>query len=148
VRMVACAAPALLAARGMPDHPDQLKDWPALCYVGSERTDIWRFRAPDGSAGSVAMQVRVLANNGAMLRDAAIAGEGVILQPSFLVHKAVARGHLVPILRDFGWPEGAIYTVYPQTRHLSARARAFIDFVRVRIGPRPYWEEFLDGAGA
>ncbi len=147
VHVVACAAPALLAERGMPSHPDQLKDWPALCYTGSERTDIWRYRAPDGSTGSVAMQVRMLANNGGVLRDAAIAGEGVILQPSFLIHKAVARGHLVPILCDFRWLEIAIYTVYPQTRHLSARARAFIDFVRDRIGPRPYWEAFLNGAG-
>ncbi len=148
VRIVVCAAPALLAERGMPDHPDQLKDWPALCYTGSERPDIWRYRAPDGSTVSVAMQVRMLANNGAVLRDAAIAGEGVILQPSFHLHEAVTRGHLVPILGDFGWPEIAIYTVWPQTRHLSARARAFIDFVRTRIGPRPYWEAFLDGAGA
>ena len=148
VRIVACAAPALLAERGMPDHPDQLKDWPALCYTGSERADIWRYRAPDGSAGLVAMQVRMFANNGGVLRDAAIAGEGVILQPSFHVHKAVARGHLVPILYDFGWPEIAIYTVYPQTRHLSARARAFIDFVRNRVGPKPYWEAFLDPPGA
>jgi DNA-binding transcriptional LysR family regulator len=148
VRIVACAAPALLAERGMPSHPDQLKDWPALCYTGSERTDIWRYRAPDGSTGSVAMQVRMLANNGGVLCDAAIAGEGVILQPSFHVHEAVARGHLVPILCDFGWPEIAIYTVYPQTRHLSARARALIDFVRDRVGPKPYWETFLDLPGA
>lgn len=148
VRMVACAAPSLLAERGMPSHPDHLKNWPALCYVGSERTDIWRYRAPDGSAGSVAMQVRMLANNGGVLCDAAIAGEGVILQPSFHVDKAVARGDLVPILGNFRWPEIAIYTVYPQTRHLSSRARAFIDFVRNRIGPKPYWEAFLDGLGA
>ena len=153
VRVVVCAAPALLAERGIPTHPDQLKDWPALCYVGSERADIWRYRAPglpagDGSAGSVAMQVRMLANNGGVLRDAAIAGEGVVVQPSFLVHQAVARGQLVPILCDFIWPEIAIYTVYPQTRHLSSRARAFIDFVSDRIGPKPYWEAFLDPPGA
>jgi len=148
VRVVVCAAPSLLAEHGTPDHPDQLKDWPALCYTGSERPDIWRYRAPDGSDGSVTMQVRMLANNGGVLRDAAIAGEGVILQPSFHLHKAVPEGDLVPILCDYHWPEIAIYTVYPQTRHLSARARAFIDFVRARIGPRPYWEEFLDGAGA
>jgi DNA-binding transcriptional LysR family regulator len=153
VRVVVCAAPALLAERGIPTHPDQLKDWPALCYVGSERADIWRYRAPgrpagDGSAGSVAMQVRMLANNGGVLRDAAIAGEGVVVQPSFLVHQAVARGQLVPILCDFLWPEIAIYTVYPQTRHLSSRARAFIDFVSDRIGPKPYWEAFLDPPGA
>ncbi len=148
VRVVACAAPALLAERGVPSHPGQLKGWPALCYTGSERTDIWRYRAPDGSDGSVAMQVRMLSNSGTVLCDLAIAGEGVILQPSFHVHKAVAQGKLVPILGEFGWMEIAIYIVYPQTRHLSARARAFIDFVRSRIGPRPYWEDFLDPPGA
>jgi DNA-binding transcriptional LysR family regulator len=148
VRMVACAAPALLAERGVPDHPDQLKDWPALCYTGSERPDIWRYRNPDGTEGTVAMQVRMLSNHGGMLRDVAIAGQGVILQPSFHVDQAVAQGQLVPILRGFGWPEIAIYTVYPQTRHLSARARAFIDFVRKRIGSKPYWEAFLDTPGA
>jgi DNA-binding transcriptional LysR family regulator len=148
VRMVACAAPSMLAERGVPHHPHQLKDWPALCYVGSERTDIWRYRAPDGSAGSVAMPVRMLANNGGVLCDAAVAGEGVILQPSFHVHDAVAQGDLVPILCDFGWPEIAIYTVYPRTQHLSSRARAFIDLVCDRIGPKPYWEAFLDPLGA
>jgi len=51
VRVVACAAPALIAARGMPRHPDELKDWPALCYSGTERGDIWRYRAPDGTDG-------------------------------------------------------------------------------------------------
>jgi DNA-binding transcriptional LysR family regulator len=147
VRMVACAAPSLLAKYGMPSHPDQLRDWPALCYTGSERPDIWRYRAPDGSEGSAAMQVRMLSNNGSLLCDVAIAGQGVVLQPSFHVDKAVAQGQLVPILRDFGWPEIAIYTVYPQTRHLSARARALIDFVRSRIGSKPYWEAFLDAPG-
>jgi DNA-binding transcriptional LysR family regulator len=148
VRAVACAAPSLLAKHGVPKHPDDLKDWPALCYTGAERPDIWRYRGPDGADASVAMQVRLLGSNGGMLRDVAIAGEGVVMQPSFIVHEAVARGQLVPILCDFGWPEIAIYTVYPQTRHLSARARALMDFVRSRIGQHPYWEEFLDTPGA
>jgi DNA-binding transcriptional LysR family regulator len=148
VRIVACAAPSLLVERGMPTHPDQLKDWPTLCYTGSERPNIWRYRDADGTEGSVAMQVRMLSNNGRMLCDVAIAGQGVVLQPSFHVDKAVAQGQLAPILRDFHWPDVAIYTVYPQTRHLSARARAFIDFTRKRIGSKPYWEAFLDVAGA
>jgi DNA-binding transcriptional LysR family regulator len=147
VRVVVCAAPALLAERGTPSHPDDLRGWPALCYTGSERTDIWRYRAPDGSEGSVTMQVRALSNHGGVLRDMAIAGQGVIMQPSFHLHEAVPAGKLVPILRDYTWAEVAIYTVYPQTRHLSARARAFIDFVRDRIGPKPYWETFLDAPG-
>lgn len=144
---VVCAAPALVARLGAPAQPDDLRGWPALCYTGSERADIWRWRGPDGSAGSVQMQVRLRANNGGVLRDAAIAGMGVVREPSFIVWKAIERGQLVPLLTGYRWNELAIYTVYPPTRHLSARARAFVDFVRQRIGPRPYWETCLDAAG-
>ena len=147
VHELPCAAPALIERMGMPVHPDDLKGWPALCYSGSERSDIWRYRGPGGSEGSVQVKVRMLANNGSVLREAAIAGEGVINEPSFHIHKAVERGDLVPLLCDYRWREMAIYTVYPPTRHLSVRARAFIDFVRERIGPKPYWEAFLDAPG-
>lgn len=145
---VVCAAPALVERLGAPGHPDELRDWPALCYAGSERGDIWRWRGPDGTSGAVQMQVRMRANNGGVLRDAAIAGMGVTRGPSFIVWKAIERGELVPLLPGYRWNELAIYTVYPPTRHLSARARAFIEFVRTSIGPRPYWETCLDGATA
>lgn len=145
---VVCAAPALIAEMGRPARPEDLSAWPALCYTGIERPDIWRWRGPDGSSGAVQMQVRMRANNGGVLRDAAIAGMGLVRGPSFIVWKAIERGQLVPLLTGHRWNELAIYTVYPPTRHLSARARAFIDFVRRRIGPRPYWETCLDRAGA
>ena len=143
---VVCAAPALLERHGRPAHPEDLGDWPALCYTGTDRPDIWRWRAPDGTAGTIQLNVRMRANNGSVLRQAAIAGMGVVRGPSFIVHDAIERGELVPLLTDHRWSELAIYTIYPPTRHLSARARAFIDFVRERIGPRPYWEACLDKA--
>ena len=146
VRAVVCAAPSLLAAYGEPQHPDDLRGWPALCYSGSAQSDQWRYRAPDGVEGVVRLQPRMLAGNGTVLKDAAILGEGVVMQPSFVVHEAVERGILVPVLRDFGWQELAVYAVYPQTRHLSARARAFIGGLQKHIGQEPYWESFLDGA--
>jgi DNA-binding transcriptional LysR family regulator len=146
---VVCAAPALVAEMGRPRHPQDLAAWPALCYTNVERPDIWRWRrGPDGNPGSVQMRVRMQSNNGRVLRDAAIAGLGVAREPSFIAYRAIERGELVPLLTDYRWNELAIYTVYPPTRHLSARARAFIDFVRARIGPRPYWETCLDNAVA
>ena len=143
---VVCAAPALVDRLGRPQHPEALRDWPALCYTEAERPDLWRWRAPDGTAGAVQMSPRLRANTGRVLRDAAVAGLGVAREPSFIVYDAIERGELVPLLTDHRWNELAIYTVYPPTRHLSARARAFIDFVRQRIGPRPYWETCLDNA--
>ena len=146
VQDVVCAAPALIEKFGRPDHPEALRDWPALCYTGVDRPDIWRWEGPDGSAGAIEMNVRMRANTGRALCDAAVAGLGVAREPSFIVYDAIERGELVPILTDYRWNALAIYTVYPPTRHLSGRARAFIDFVRQRIGPKPYWEACLEKA--
>jgi len=144
IRTVVCAAPALIDRLGRPRTPEDLRDWPALCYTGSERMDIWRYKAPDGTPGSVQVTVRMRANNGTVLLDAAMAGLGVALQPSFIVSDALESGMLVPILHSYQWPELGIYAVYPQTRHLSARSRAFIDYLREMIGPNPPWERALD----
>lgn len=147
VASVVCAAPALVERLGEPGHPEALRDWPALGYTNVERPDIWRWRGPEGESGSVQLKLRMRCNNGGVLRDAAIAGMGLTNGPSFIVYKAIERGELVPLLTGYRWGEpAAIYTVYPPTRHLSARARAFIEFVRERIGPRPYWETCLKRA--
>ena len=143
VRMIVCAAPAFLERRGVPEVPADMKGWPCLAYVGSERFDIWRWRAPDGTAGSVQMTVAMRSNNGEVLCEAAAAGLGVTLQPSFIAHDALAAGRLRCILTDHAWSESAVHAIYPETRHLSAKSRAFIDFLAARLGPRPYWEEGL-----
>lgn len=144
VRMVCCAAPELIARIGEPASPADLREMPCLCYSGSERADIWRWRTAEGNAQSVQVPMRIRATNGDMLRDAAIAGLGIVLKPSFIVHRALAEGRLVPVLRDIAWEGIAIHIVYPETRHLAAKTRAFIDHMRAAIGPRPYWEEGLE----
>ncbi|HUF56931.1 MAG TPA: LysR family transcriptional regulator [Thermohalobaculum sp.] len=143
VRMIVCAAPAFVERRGAPRAPGDMRGWPCLAYVGSERFDIWRYRDPAGASGSVQMTVAMRSNNGDVLGEAAAAGLGVTLQPSFIVHEALAEGRLRCLLSDHAWAESAIHVIYPETRHLSAKSRAFIDFLRARLGPRPYWEEGL-----
>jgi len=146
VRMIVCAAPALLARHGRPQTPDDLRALPALCYAGSGRGDIWRYTDPAGVEGSVQVRQRLRVNNGEMAREAAIAGLGVVIEPGFIVHRALANGDLVALLTDHAWPGIAVHVVYPETRHLSARARAFIDFLRARFATRPAWEADLDAA--
>ena len=55
----------------------------------------------------------------------------------------IEQGELIPLLTDHVFPPVTIHVVYPQTRHLSARARAFIDYVRSHIGAEPIWENCL-----
>lgn len=144
VQMLVCAAPALLEAHGEPTTPDALREMPTLCYSGSVRPDIWRYRDPQGQDGAVQVGMRLRVNNGEMAREAAVAGLGVVIEPSFIVEQALTAGTLVPILTDYDWQTAAIHVVYPQTRHLSAKARTFIDFLRARIGPRPAWQASVD----
>ena len=87
--------------------------------------------------------MRMRATNGNALVEAAVAGLGIICEPSFIVYGAVGRGVLTPVLRDYQWYGINIYAVYPQTKHVPARVRAFIDFLASNFGDTPYWERFL-----
>lgn len=144
-RHVACASPDFFSARQIPQHPDDISGWPGLCYGNMTRPNIWKHVGPDGEAGSVTVEPRLVANNGDALREAAIAGLGILSSPSFIVHRAIEEKLLQPVLLDFQWFEMAIYAVYPPTRHLSQRVRRFIDFLASRFGDHPYWDDFLAG---
>ena len=145
VRVVAAAAPAFWATHGHPKVPEDLTGLPALRYTGgAARYETLAGRKPDGSKCEITVNWALRSTNGEFLRDAAIAGLGLTLQPSFILRDAVLAGDLVPVLTDHKWQSVTIYAVYPQTRHLTARARAFIDFARPRIGPVPAWEDFLE----
>ncbi|MEM7499839.1 MAG: LysR family transcriptional regulator [Pseudomonadota bacterium] len=133
ISMHAVASPGFLRNRDAPSRPEDMLDWPALAYTGSERADIWRFRRPDGEDGSVQVAVRMRANNGTVLAKAAEAGLGITLQPAFVAAPGIDAGRLTEILPDHEWPTLNLYAVYPQTRHLSAKARALIDFLRLRF---------------
>lgn len=139
-RRVVCASPAYLEAHGVPQSPDDLKDHECLCYTNVALSDEWRFTGPDGRPWPVEVKGRLRANNGDALRAAALKGLGVINQPSFIVGGDLQSGTLVSVLTEFTPQESAVHAVYPHSRHLSPKVRAFVDFLADRFGPRPYWD--------
>jgi len=82
-----------------------------------------------GPAGEVKVAVNSLlhANNGDVLREAAIAGMGVILQPDFLLEDALADGRLVRVLPEWEAAPIGIFAVYTSRSHLAPKVRSFID---------------------
>jgi DNA-binding transcriptional LysR family regulator len=74
-----------------------------------------------------------------MLAALAVAGVGITVEPDFIVAADVRAGRLVRLLRDFAPPAININAVYPSRRHLSAKVRAFIDFVALRFEHDPPW---------
>lgn len=142
IRILMCASPGYLEQYGRPATPDDLKNHRLLQYDLGAGSDM-KLSGQGGSVQVIPTNPHISANNGDFLRDMAIAGHGIILTPSFIAWEAVAAGDLEMILSDFCPPQRSAYAVYPQTRYLSQRARAFIDFLAERFGENPYWDQFL-----
>ena len=140
IRHAVCASPNYLARHGTPQAAADLVHHACLAYSNLSDPGLWTFRGPDGQPGSVRVPVRLSASSGSFLMRAAIAGEGLIHHPTFYLQDALRSGRLVRVLTDHTWPELAAYAVYPPTRHLSSRVRAFIDFVAERLAGEPYWD--------
>jgi len=138
-RTVICAAPAYWRHHGRPDHPNDLKRHNCLVYTymlsGNELT----FAGPDGRV-SVKVTGSLRANNGDALRAAALGGIGVLATPTFIVGEDLRAGRLETVLKDYEDSDQSVYAVYPHSRHLSAKVRAFVDFGVERFGPKPYWD--------
>jgi DNA-binding transcriptional LysR family regulator len=138
---IVCAAPSYLERHGTPRAPADLRDHNCLIYTYLSSQDQWRFVAADGAAHTVRVAGNLAANNGEAQRQAALAGQGIILSPSFIVAPDLRAGRLVPLMPGYATPPTAVYAVYPETRHPAVKLRAFVDFLAGKFAPIPPWDQ-------
>lgn len=142
-RVAICASPAYVREHGTPLVPEDLAAHAALVYGNALDPTVWVLHDAAGRDHRVRVREHLRANNGDFLRQAAVAGEGITLAPRFIVYDALQRGELVALLPDYSHMELQAYALYPQTRHLSQRVRAFVDFLAERYAGTPYWDSEL-----
>ncbi|MBV9564493.1 MAG: LysR family transcriptional regulator [Bradyrhizobium sp.] len=139
-RMMVCAAPAYLGKRGTPRAAADLAGHNCLGYTLSQTgTDRWLM----GRRGEVSVPIagNLRANNGDALLAAAIAGQGIVYQPTFIVADAVRAGDLVALALDQPPSELlSVHAVYLPDRQPAAKVRAFIDFIASEFAPEPPWD--------
>ena len=140
-RRVVVASPAYLAAHGTPNEPDELAQHRWLGY-GAAGLQRWSYTKADGSAASIPLKMALNSNNGHILRNAALAGQGITELPTFLVGCDIAAGNLVLVLPRHERTVLGIYAMYTPNRYLAAKTRVFIDFLAARFGARPEWDRF------
>jgi len=140
-RAVACASHAYLAEHGEPRSPEELATHAGLIYSYLAGGNVWRFVSPEGEEVRVAIAGRLRVNNGIVLADAAVAGHGILVSPTFYVAPMLRDGRLKRILEGYRLPELGIYAVYPQREHVPPKVRVFIDFLAARFGRKPDWEK-------
>jgi DNA-binding transcriptional LysR family regulator len=140
IRVSLCASPGYFQEHGTPRTPDDLKAHECLRNSNVSRTQEWRFADADGKPCLVPVSGRVSANNGDTLRVLALAGFGVALLPTFIVGGDLSAGALVSALELYIPQSLSMNAVYPHSRHLSPKVRAFVDFLVERFGKHPYWD--------
>ncbi len=140
IRHAITASPDYFKHRALPNTPQDLLELDCLLYSGASEPR-WLYTEPSGKKGAVEPSAHINANNGAFLRDMAIAGSGIINQPTFNTYQAICSGDLIMLLEDYTWREFTAYIVYPKTKYLPLRVRAFIDFLVGYFNrDEPYWE--------
>lgn len=146
IRHVACASPAYLRRHGEPTTPAALVGHRGIAYSNVDDGTYWRFRDPATDRPIIAdVGSPLRLNNGDAIREAAVAGFGVAVLPTFIAHKAVVAGELKPILTGWARPPLELHALFPTGRHMPAKVRAFIDFIAGRFGPVPYWDRDVLG---
>lgn len=136
-RRLLVAAPSYLAEHGTPGSLADLEGHKGILYAN--RDGDWRFAAGSGWT-VVRPRAALRVNNGIVMRDAALAGLGLAMLPTFFVHHELGTGALVEV--DVGWPaEGAeLFLTYPRDHGAATKIRAFGDSLRRSFGDPPYWE--------
>jgi DNA-binding transcriptional LysR family regulator len=139
-RNILCASPDYLARCGSPATPADLVEHRCIGYSYAATGDEWQLADSEGKSHAVKVNCHMHSNNGDTARAAALAGQGVIWQPTFLVGNDLRAGKLVQILPAYRLPDIDVLALYPSRRHLSAKIRAMVDFLADAFGGVPPWD--------
>ena len=142
-RRVVCASPQYISRRGAPDHPRDLARHDCIHYSFLPTGRRWAFEE-DGREILVDIAPCFSTNNGRVMRDAAVAGRGIAMLPTFLIHRDLHDGSLVPLLADYPVTIFWITVVYLPAIRLAPKIRLLIDLMMQRFGPDPPWDRDLD----
>ena len=143
IQSVMCASPHYLERKGTPQSPEELSNHQCLIYSLLRDPEAWHLIDDKGNMHKTKVRPYLKASTGEYLKNAAVAGLGIILIPTFIAYKEIESGALLPIMTNYQTPQISAYAIYPQTRHLSQRVRAFVDFLAKRFEGTPYWDQCL-----
>ena len=127
--MSLCASPAYLRRRGTPRTPADLAGHDCLSHLAWRGGHGWQL----ANGEQVDWEARLSSNDGYALREAAVAGAGLILQPTALLAADIAAGRLKPLLRDYVPAPRPMHLIYLPDRRPRPRLQCFIDFVMATL---------------
>ena len=127
-RLAACASPAYVARRGRPNTPQDLAVHACLIYTYWFKPPLtdWEFER-GGVSETVNVSGPLWVNDGRAIIEAALGGQGIVLQDYNILMPEIAAGRLVHLLPDYLGPTRQLSLLYAPAHHMSAKLRSFID---------------------
>lgn len=138
-RNVLVASRGYVDRAGAPRNPKELARHAALVYSVSPTAGAWTLRSGKRQE-TVRVQGVLQANNSLALREAALQGLGIARVPLFTVAAELKSKRLVRILPAWESPEQGIFCITTSRDYQPRKTKAFIEFLRARLGDPPYWE--------
>ncbi len=127
------ASPALLARHPAPRVPADLAALPSLGLGLPQDDHVWTLRGPDGVQAAIPHRPRFVTRGMFALREAAVAGVGVVQLPTMMIREAVARDELRVVLPDWAPRREIVHAVFASRRGLLPAVRALVDFLADRF---------------
>jgi len=121
------ASPKYLKKYGKPSHPKELTNHNCLIYASSSRQ--WSYQKINGESFSVTARGNLVCNDGNLIVDAVLNGQGIAYGPSILYQPYISCGELEHLFESFVLPPVLISIVYPSKQNLSRKVSMFIDFL-------------------
>ncbi|MEG0130756.1 MAG: LysR family transcriptional regulator [Acinetobacter sp.] len=132
-KLVLCASPKYINSSDPLRSPEDLKHHECLVFTHSVLRTQWSFKGPDGISSAL-ITGRFWTNSGEALRAAALAGQGLLLQPYELVADDLAEGRLIQVLTEYEPVVGSLHILYSRDRRMTPKLKSFIDFIVLKFG--------------
>jgi DNA-binding transcriptional LysR family regulator len=126
--LVVCASPQYLRGKAKLKHPNDLKDHSVISYSYLATGDDWVFQGEEGEI-RIKTNPKIHTNNGDTCRSVALAHQGIVMQPDFIVRQDILKGDLLELLPQFISAKLDIYVVYPSRKLVAKRVRVLVDFL-------------------
>lgn len=142
-RYIPAASPVYIAERGVPVAPAELKSHCVLMYCASKECQPLVF-SKGSSTESVKVKPALMSTEGRVLCSAALAGEGIVVQPMFTIYDDIQAGRLVPVLKEWSLPHVNVNLAFHTRRHQPAKIRLFADYLADQFSRHEFARKWME----